>query len=89
MLCVGETQKEYKAGIMEQVIDEQICGCLTGVDAQKHILKNDQIVIVYEPYWAIIRGTGLVAQAAALEEQLSKNQYNACSEDWVIMCRIL
>jgi triosephosphate isomerase len=53
IICVGETKAEREAGLTEAVIETQIAGSVpAGATGQN-------IVIAYEPVWAI--GTGLVA----------------------------
>jgi len=54
VLCIGETKDEYDAGLVESVCAIQLAKDLAGVS--KEDMKN--IVIAYEPVWAI--GTGLV-----------------------------
>jgi len=55
ILCVGETLEEREAGKAETVVKEQLEGCLSGVG--KDTMQN--VVIAYEPVWAI--GTGKTA----------------------------
>lgn len=52
ILCIGETEAQYDAGQTEQVIRSQLTGSLAELCAD--CVKN--IVIAYEPIWAI--GTG-------------------------------
>ena len=52
IVCVGETLYEFEADKTEQVVRKQVSGCLSGLNADD--VKN--IVIAYEPVWAI--GTG-------------------------------
>lgn len=55
ILCVGETEEQRDAGQAEEVVTTQIQGGLTGVE----IVSAEELVIAYEPVWAI--GTGRTA----------------------------
>ncbi len=57
ILCVGETLAEREAGQTESVIRMQLEGALTGIAADELY----ELVIAYEPVWAI--GTGQVCEA--------------------------
>jgi triosephosphate isomerase (TIM) len=52
ILCVGETAHERSEGETNQVLHDQIVGGLANVTSEEF----DQIVVAYEPVWAI--GTG-------------------------------
>lgn len=62
ILCCGELLDERNQGIMEEIVGKQIKIALSGVSAEE--LKN--IIIAYEPVWAI--GTGVTATADQAEE---------------------
>jgi len=54
VLCIGETQEEYEAGLNQEVCAIQIMKDLKDISAE----DMGKIIIAYEPVWAI--GTGLV-----------------------------
>jgi len=60
--CVGETLEEREAGKTIDVVKTQLTGCLAGIEIGDAL----NLVIAYEPVWAI--GTGKNATAAQAEE---------------------
>ncbi|MBR3144640.1 MAG: triose-phosphate isomerase [Clostridia bacterium] len=62
ILCVGETLGERESDITEEIVSKQTKIALNGVEAKD--LEN--IIIAYEPVWAI--GTGKTATSDQAEE---------------------
>jgi len=62
VLCVGELLEEREAGKTEAVLDEQLEGGLQEVSAE----QMADVVIAYEPVWAI--GTGKTASPEQAEQ---------------------
>lgn len=62
ILCVGETLDEREAGKEKDVLETQLRGALAGVSAEQLL----EIVIAYEPVWAI--GTGKTATSAQAQD---------------------
>jgi triosephosphate isomerase len=62
IICVGETLEEREAGKTRDIVAEQFYGSLAGVSDEQAL----QIVIAYEPVWAI--GTGVNATPEQAEE---------------------
>jgi triosephosphate isomerase len=60
ILCVGETLGERDAGREKDVLESQLKGCLAGVEAE----WLPDIVIAYEPVWAIGTGRNATPQQA-------------------------
>jgi triosephosphate isomerase len=62
IVCVGETLAQRDAGQVEQVLETQLKGSLAGITAK----ELHEIVIAYEPVWAI--GTGRTASPGQAQE---------------------
>ncbi|MBR7182131.1 MAG: triose-phosphate isomerase, partial [Clostridia bacterium] len=62
ILCMGEVKEQREAGITNEICAMQIKLDLAGITAEQ--MKN--VVIAYEPVWAI--GTGLTATPEQAEE---------------------
>ena len=62
IVCVGETLSQRESGQTLSVVQTQFDGSLAGIAAA----EMSQVVIAYEPVWAI--GTGKVATTAQAEE---------------------
>lgn len=58
VLCVGETDHERKAGETRQVLHDQITTAIANLTAQ----EVEEIVIAYEPVWAISTFGGELAK---------------------------
>jgi len=77
IVCVGELLEEREAGRTGEVIRQQFSGSLAGLTSE----QMQQVVIAYEPVWAI--GTGKVASQQQAEEvhsdlrKIMREQYNA------------
>jgi triosephosphate isomerase len=62
ILCVGETLEEREAGREKEVLETQLRGSLAAIAAE----SLPDVVIAYEPVWAI--GTGKTASSAQAQE---------------------
>jgi triosephosphate isomerase len=62
IVCVGETLAQREGGQTEKVVSEQIAGSLTDLDDS----QLEDVVIAYEPVWAI--GTGKTATTEQAQE---------------------
>ncbi len=84
IICVGETLEEREGGIVEEVLVRQTTEAFKDID--KDQLEN--IVIAYEPVWAI--GTGKTATAqdandtiAIIRNTMAKLYCEKCAEEKV------
>ena len=64
IVCIGETLDERNGGTMEAVLKTQITGAFNGIPASD--LKN--VVVAYEPVWAI--GTGVTASKEQAQDTI-------------------
>lgn len=78
ILCVGETLQEHQDHITEAVIEEQLKICLSYVESED--MQN--IVIAYEPVWAIGTGKNATAhQAETVHNFIRKKIKKTYNED--------
>lgn len=62
ILCVGESLEQRQSGVTDAFIGSQVKAALVDISAE----QVQQLVIAYEPIWAI--GTGLAATSAQAQE---------------------
>jgi len=62
ILCVGESLDQRESGITANVVEAQVTGGLSGLTSE----QMEDIIIAYEPVWAI--GTGKVATPEQAQE---------------------
>ena len=62
IVCVGETLEQREAGDTNNVVEEQVRGSLAGIPEEQY----ENLVVAYEPVWAI--GTGKTATSAQAQE---------------------
>lgn len=65
IVCVGETLAQREKNVTESVLSEQITLGFNGITAEE--MRN--VIIAYEPVWAI--GTGLTATAMQAQDAIS------------------
>jgi triosephosphate isomerase len=79
IVCVGETDEDRQQGVTQTVVARQVRGALSGIE------EMNDIVLAYEPVWAI--GTGKVATSAQAEDvhafirRLLKERYGSAADD--------
>jgi triosephosphate isomerase len=69
IVCVGERLEQREAGETEQVITAQVHGSLGGLPAE----RLPEIVVAYEPIWAIGTGKAATARDAVTAIQLIRS----------------
>jgi triosephosphate isomerase len=85
IVCVGETLQERESGVTEKIVSTQVKGVLAGLTQADMV----NVVIAYEPVWAI--GTGKTATPEQANEvhqlirKLVKELYSAQVADNLII----
>lgn len=86
IFCVGESLKEREAGKQEYIVEQQL------IEGLFHLSEEEikQVIIAYEPVWAI--GTGKTASAdqaqemhASIRQKLNFNYTNESSQEISIL----
>lgn len=67
ILCVGETQQERHMGETKQVLHDQVTTALHNVTSD----DIEEVVIAYEPVWAISTFGGELAKPADVQREIS------------------
>jgi triosephosphate isomerase len=67
IICVGETQHERKEGLAKRVLHDQVTTALANLTAR----EVGEIVIAYEPVWAISTFQGEYARPTEVAERLA------------------
>jgi triosephosphate isomerase (TIM) len=66
LLCIGETQHERRAGETKQVLHDQIVTALSNLTSD----EVGDMVIAYEPVWAISTFEGELAKPSEIEQTM-------------------
>lgn len=67
IICIGETKQERDAGETRQVIHDQVTTALMNLTSK----DIENIVLVYEPTWAITTFDGIVAKPDDVEKAIA------------------
>ena len=67
ILCIGETEQERKAGETRQVLHDQLTTALSNLTSE----DIEEIVVAYEPVWAISTFNGILAKPHEVQDALN------------------
>jgi len=70
VVCVGERLEEYKAGKTNEVLVKQFAGGLAGLTEEQFA----QVVVAYEPVWAIGTGQTATPEIASAAHKLIREE---------------
>lgn len=73
VLCVGETQQQRESGMTEEVLKEQLS---TAIESTSKLSGTD-LVLAYEPVWAIGSGVAATAEQAQNAHSYLRNIWAA------------
>ena len=71
ILCIGETKEERRAGETKQVIHDQLTTALSNLTSE----DIEQVVIAYEPVWAISTFEGETAKPDEIKKVIDQIRY--------------
>lgn len=79
ILCIGETLEQREQGLTEQTLTTQLAECL----ADLHPAQTTELILAYEPVWAI--GTDQTATPAQAQEahQICRNWLEKTFGSWL------
>lgn len=72
IVCIGETSQDKKNGSRDKVLFEQLQQALAGINFR----ENQQIIIAYEPIWAIGTGDVITTQEVAYAHKIIRLTIN-------------
>ncbi|HSX30547.1 MAG TPA: triose-phosphate isomerase [Candidatus Saccharimonadales bacterium] len=67
IVCIGETKQERDAGEGRRVVHDQLTTALMNITSR----DLDNVVLVYEPVWAISTFDGIIARPDAVEKEIT------------------
>lgn len=85
IVCFGETLEQRKAGVTEQIIAQQLDAVLQAIGAAAF----SDVVIAYEPVWAIGSGLTATPDEAQQVHQFIRSRLAAQNKQVAAKCRIL
>ncbi len=71
IVCIGENLEQYEAGETSKIIHAQVKGSLANFSAQ----QAQEVVVAYEPIWAIGTGRAATAEGAGRVVHLIRHLY--------------
>ena len=86
IVCIGESLEEHEEGLSLNVIDQQLRDGLANIDAT----QVENLIIAYEPIWAI--GTGKNAtptQAGKVHAHIRKRLFESFGKNASVSCHLI
>ena len=71
LLCIGETYEERRGGETKQVLHDQLTTAISDLTAN----DVEDMIVVYEPVWAISTFSGILAKPYEAEEAMKRIRY--------------